>query len=97
MTPLSIQLSPHKGICQTRHWSIFVSVRRSQHAHLPDAPRIRSRSITSGGTAQPVDGIASEVRQGDSVYVPKGHAVRLVNDSDGWLECLTLSAPDTRA
>ena len=44
-----------------------------------------------------MDGVASEVRQGDSVYVPKGHAVRLVNDSDGWLECLTLSAPDTRA
>ena len=32
-----------------------------------------------------------------SRYVPKGHAVRLVNKCNGWLECLTLSAPDTRA
>ena len=53
--------------------------------------------ITEGEGKVTVDGVASEVRQGDSVYVPKGHAVRLVNDSDGWLECLTLSAPDTRA
>ena len=44
-----------------------------------------------------VDVVAVDVRQGDSVYMPKGHAVRLVNNSDGWLACLTLSAPDTRA
>jgi mannose-6-phosphate isomerase-like protein (cupin superfamily) len=53
--------------------------------------------VTEGEGQVKVDGVAVEVRRGDSVYVPKGHAVRLVNGSDGWLECLMLSAPDTRA
>lgn len=53
--------------------------------------------ITEGEGQVKVNGVAVQVQQGDSLYVPKGHTVRLVNQSDGWLECLTLSAPDTRA
>ncbi len=52
--------------------------------------------ITEGEGQVAVDGVAVQVRQGDSVYVPRGHSVRLVNTSDSWLECLTLSAPDIR-